>query len=270
MINYSNIIILLFSVFYNNAFILTPVNKINFINTKHINKNFNILMNKKIKKIKNNNNNSNNSLNNINNEVRSFYEILKKRSNNNNNNNNDTNNLNNTNDNFPSFYEFLKKRSINDNIVEKNFAINPTSKNLKLITSFITLQFAQTWVYEMIHINSFFPTFMYQDMHKMRDFSRVNISKKYFYIGYYPQYIDSNKGPYYIGAFELNPKEREFITHIIIQNPNHCVENIYDNEQIINFKKQLQALCNDATVFFKYSNLNNTTLKRYYYSWLYE
>ena len=257
MINYSNIIILLFSVFYNNAFILTPVNKINFAN----NKKFNILITNKIKKIKNNNNNSNNSLNNINNEVRSFYEILKKRS---------INNNTDINYEFPSFYEFLRKRSINNSIVRTNFAINPSSKNLKLITSFITLQFAQTWVYEMIHINSFFPTFMYQDMHKMRDFSRVNISKKYFYIGYYPPYIDSNKGPYYIGAFELNAKEREFITHIIIQNPNHCVENIYDNEQIINFKKQLEALCSDATVFFKYSNLNNTTLKRYYYSWLYE
>lgn len=263
MINYSNIIILLFSVFYNNAFILSPVNKINFAN----NKNFNILMNKKIKKIRNNNNNSNNSLNNINKEVRSFYEILRKRSINNNKSNN---NLTNINYDFPSFYEFLRKHSINNNIVEKNFAINPSSKNLKLITSFTTIQFAQTWVYEMIHLNSFFPTFMYQDMHKMRDFSRVNISKKYFYIGYYPPYIDSNKGPYYIGAFELNAKEREFITHIIIQNPNHCVENIYDNEQIINFKKQLEALCSDATVFFKYSNLNNTTLKRYYYSWLYE
>jgi hypothetical protein len=247
MIKYSNIIILLFSVFYNNAFIVTQVNKINLINRKHINKNFNILMNNKINKIINNNN-SNNSLNNINDE-------------------------------FPSFYKFLRKRSINNNIVEKNFAINPTSKNLKLITSFITLQFAQTWIYEMIHMNGFFPTFMYQDMYKMRDFSRVNISKQYFYIGYYPSYIDSNKGPYYIdsnkgpyyiGVFELNPKEREFITHIIIQNPNHCVENIYDNEQIINFKKQLEALCSDATVFFKYSNLNNTTLKRYYYSWLYE
>ena len=256
MINYSNIIILLFSVFYNNAFILTPVNKINFAN----NKKFNILITNKIKKIKNNNN-SNNSLNNINNEVRSFYEILRERS---------INNNTDINYEFPSFYEFLRKRSINNSIVRTNFAINPSSKNLKLITSFITLQIAQTWVYEMIHINSFFPTFMYQDMHKMRDFSRVNISKKYFYIGYYPPYIDSNKGPYYIGAFELNAKEREFITHIIIQNPNHCVENIYDNEQIINFKKQLEALCSDATVFFKYSNLNNTTLKRYYYSWLYE
>jgi hypothetical protein len=259
MLKYLNIIILLFSIFNNNAFILTHVNKINLINTKHIKKNFNILMNKKIKKIKNNN--SNNSQNNINNEVRSFYKMLKKRS---------INNNNDTDDEFPSFYEFLRKRSINNNIVKKNFAINPSSKNLKLITSFITLQFAQTWVYEMIHLNSFFPTFMYQDMHKMRDFSRVNISKQYFYISYYPPYIDSNKGPYYIAAFELNSKEREFITHIIIQNPNYCVENIYDNEQIINFKKQLEALCSDATVFFKYSNLNNTSLKRYYYSWLYE
>ena len=199
MIKYSNIIILLFSVFYNNAFILTQVNKINLINPKYINKNFNILLSNKMNKVKNNNNNNSNNSNN-NNNISSI------------------NSLNNINEEFPSFYEFLRKRSINNNIVKKNFAINPSSKNLKLITSFITLQFAQTWVYEMIHLNSFFPTFMYQDMHNMRDFSRVNISKQYFYIGYYPPFIDSNKGPYYIGAFELNSKEREFITHIIIQN----------------------------------------------------
>ena len=132
------------------------------------------------------------------------------------------------------------------------------------------MQWARTWIYEMIYIKSFFPTFMYQDMYKMFDFTCVNISKQYFYIGYYPPYIDLKKGPYYIGAFEVNSKEREFITYIIIQNPYYCAENIYDKENIINFKKELQALCSDATVFFKYSNLKNTTFNRYYYSWLYE
>jgi hypothetical protein len=107
-------------------------------------------------------------------------------------------------------------------------------------------------------------------MYKMCDFGSVNVSKRYFYIGYYPPTIDQKKGPYYIGAFEINPPEREFITRIIIQNPYHCVKNNYNKEHIMNFKKELQILCNEATVFLKYSNLKNTSLERYYYSWNYE
>ena len=121
----------------------------------------------------------------------------------------------------------------------------------------------------MVHISEFFPTFMYQDMYKMCDYGCVNVSKRFFYIGYYPSKIDQRKGPYYIGAFEINPKEREFITRIIIQNP-YCVENSYTKEDILNFKIELQALCNEASVFFKFSNLKNTSFERYYYSWLYE
>ena len=121
----------------------------------------------------------------------------------------------------------------------------------------------------MIHMNNFFPTFMYQDMYRMCDFGCVNVSKRYFYIGYYPPSFDSRKGPYYIGAFEVNPIEREFIARIIIQNPYYCSNNLYDKEKIINFRKELEALCHEATVNFKYSNLKNTPLERYYFSWLY-
>ena len=95
-------------------------------------------------------------------------------------------------------------------------------------------------------------------------------TKNYFYIGYYPESINAKQGPYYIGAFELVPKNREFIAHIIIQNPYHCADNMYDKEKIMNFKKELLALCSDATVFFKFSNLKSTSDERYYYSWLYE
>jgi hypothetical protein len=260
--NYNNILILLFYATCNNAFLLTHVNKIYFANTK--------LSNRKSKLL----------LNNINN-----------------NNINNTNNANNASaDIFPSFYEFLRMQNIKDDIIEdvetikadflnfkanlnetsetnklgKDFANKLNSKHLKLLTAFSAIQWARTWIYEMVHINAFFPTFMYQDMYKLCDYGSVNVSKRYFYIGYYPPLLDQRKGPYYIGAFEINPPEREFSARIIIQNPYYSVSNDYAKEHIINYKKELQALCVEATVFFKYSNLKNTSFERYYYSWLYE
>jgi hypothetical protein len=122
----------------------------------------------------------------------------------------------------------------------------------------------------MLHVPDFFPTFMFQDMFLLRDFGQKNNSKNYFYIGYYPSDINLKNGPFYIGAFELVPKMREFRTHILVQNPYYCTENVYDENKIKNFKKELMAMCNDATVFFKFSNLQNTSEQRYYYSWLYE
>jgi len=193
-------------------------------------------------------------------------------------NNDDT--INNTNDdNFPSFYEFIRQRNFKQtfntdfkkiNINSDKYIINPSSKDLKLLTPFSVSEWARTWIYEMTQVKDYFPPFMFNDMFRMRDFGVVNNSKHYFYIGYYPSFVDSSKGPYYIGAFELNAKSREFITHIIIQNPFHCAENFYDKEKIVNYKKELQALCNDSFVFFKYSNLKNTKNERYYFSWLYD
>ena len=200
--------------------------------------------------------------------------------------------------NFPSFYKFVREREIKEINEKKQYltkAINeskanylneenkqnqekieryedfePTSKDLKILSSFSSIEWTRTWMYEMLHVPDYFPTFMFQDMFLLRDFGQKNNSKNYFYIGYYPSDINLKNGPFYIGAFELVPKMREFRTHIIVQNPYYCVENIYDENKIKNFKKELMAMCNDATVFFKFSNLQNTSEQRYYYSWLYE
>ena len=202
--------------------------------------------------------------------------------------------LNSTNhpSNFPSFYKFLREREINElkakeeylqkrknKIVNKtNKTINveryeiiePTSKDLKLLSSLSTGEWMRTWIYEMVHVPDYFPTFMYQDMFRMREFSQKNNSKNYFYIGYYPMDVNLKHGPFYIGAFELVPSMREFRTFIIVQNPYHCADNIYDVNKIKDFKKELLALCSDSSVFFKFSNLQNTSDQRYFYSWLYE
>ena len=154
--------------------------------------------------------------------------------------------------------------------IERYEDFEPTSKDLKILSSFSAIEWTRTWMYEMLNVPDYFPTFMFQDMFLLRDFGQKNNSKNYFYIGYYPSDINLKNGPFYIGAFELVPKMREFRTHIIVQNPYYCVENIYDENKIKNFKKELMAMCNDATVFFKFSNLQNTSEQRYYYSWLYE
>ena len=270
--SYNNIIILLFYAVCNNAFLLTHVNKIYFANTKHANRKSKLLLNN----INNNNNNINNN-NNTNNASEnifpSFYDFLR------------TQNIQNYNEEEDEVEDvetikadFLKfKANLNEtsetsetNRLGKDFANKLNSKHLKLLTAFSAIQWARTWIYEMVHINEFFPTFMYQDMYKMCDYGSVNVSKRYFYIGYYPPLIDQRKGPYYIGAFEVNPQEREFVTRIIIQNPYFSLNNDYAKEHIINYKKELQALCVEATVFFKYASLKNTSFERYYYSWLYE
>ena len=193
------------------------------------------------------------------------------------------------NDNFPSFYKFLREREIkeikekdeylkksknNQNFLqqskEKYKDFEPTSKDLKLLSSFSTTEWMKTWLYEMIHVPDYFPTFMYQDMFRMREFGQKNTTKNYFYIGYYPIDANNKQGPYYIGAFELIPSLREFRTHVIIQNPYYCVEKIYDNKKIMNFKKELMALCNDSNIFFNFANLKHSNDQRYFYSWLYE
>lgn len=182
-------------------------------------------------------------------------------------------------DNFPSFYKFLKekeKRQLDEKNeflkkkVEKYENFEPTSKDLKLLTSFSAAEWCKTWIYEMVHVPDYFPTFMFQDMFRLRDFSQKNNTKHYFYIGYYPRDSNLKKGPYYIGAFELKPDIREFHTHIIIQNPFYCVDNNYDENRIKNFKKELINMTNDAFVFFKFNNLKDNSDVRYYYSWCYD
>jgi hypothetical protein len=145
----------------------------------------------------------------------------------------------------------------------------PLSKDLKMLTPESVIEWAKTWTYEMVHIPNQFPTFMFQDMFKMRDFANINSSQTYFYIGFFPKKVDLKQGPYFIGAFELAPTKREFLTHAIIQNPYYYNTN-YDKTKLVDFKKELLALCRDADVFLKFSNLKNTQNERYYYSWLYD
>ena len=283
MINNYNIIILCFNVVCNNAFMFTQVNKIYFANTIHSNRRRTILLNYQATNGNATNSNENNSNENntfISPQFPSFYEFLRMRSTNDNNIENDeysanieysenVDNIEHIKADFINFKDSIKDEIKNNND-DESFANILKSKNLKLLTSFSAIQWARSWVYEMVNIKELFPTFMYTDMYKMCEFGSVNVSKRYFYIGYYLPKIDQTKGPYYIGAFEVNPQEREFITRIIIQNPYYCVKNNYNKECIIDFKKELCALCVEANVFFKYSNLKNSDQERYYYSWLYE
>ena len=146
----------------------------------------------------------------------------------------------------------------------------PSSKDLKLLTPESSIEWAKTWTYEMIHQPNHFPTFMFHDMFKMRDFANINCSRSYFYIGFFPKTINLKQGPYFIGAFELQPKKRDFITHAIIQNPYYFTNNNFDTTKFVEFKRELEALCRDAGVFLRFSNLKHTKDERYYYSWLYD
>ena len=174
-------------------------------------------------------------------------------------------------DDFPSL-DYIKKQNINEEnsinyINSINYEKNNIHKDLIMITALSCIEWSKVWTYYMIHLPDCFPTFMYNDMAIMRDFARKNNSKQYLFIGYYPKTVDSKKGPFYIGAFEINPKKHELIAHIIIQNPIHVIDNNYDKEIITNFKIELEALSNDASVVFKFENLKSGGFERYYYSW---
>jgi hypothetical protein len=187
---------------------------------------------------------------------------------------------------FPSFEEFLKNKKAKDEeevlkyfkqaeekerrIRESYDNIEPTSKDLELLNNIATIEWAKNWIHDMVSYGDSFPKFMYQDMFLMRDFARENETKKYFYIGYFPSDTRLMHGPYYIGSFELIPELREFQTHLIIQNPNYMMEDVLDTHKIVHFKEELVKMTNDAMVFFKFSNLKNSSNERYYYSWLYE
>ena len=162
-----------------------------------------------------------------------------------------------------AYYSFDNKNK------EKYHSITPSSKDLQLLNNMIAVEWSKTWIYNMIHYTDTFPTFMYQDMFMIRDFAIINSSKQYFYIGYFPSDIRCIHGPYYIGAFELIPKLREFHTHLLVQNPNYMIENEYDENKIIDFKRELIKMSQDSLVFFKFNKLKKGSNDRYYYSWLY-
>ena len=202
------------------------------------------------------NNEENNEENYVENYITKFVENYEKKQN-----NNDTQNET---QNLTLTHKYLTTYSSYEKYIKQ-----PLSKDLKMLTSDTCREWAKTWTSEMTHDVTQFPTFMFHDMFKMRDFSTINCSRNYFYIGYFPKKLQPKQGPYFIGAFELRPHTREFLTHAIIQNP-HYYNNDYDKTKIVDFKKELLALCRDASVFLKFSHLKNSKNERYYYSWLYD
>ena len=50
--------------------------------------------------------------------------------------------------------------------IERYENFEPTSKDLKLLSSFSAIEWSRTWIYEMLHVPDYFPTFMFQDMFK--------------------------------------------------------------------------------------------------------
>ena len=274
MKNY-NIVFVFLNIVCANAFILTHNIQLSNKAKLYKNKRSNILM-------YNSTNNNSNS--------KSFYEFIKQRnitlnSNNIIENDNDKtdNSKNNADENYVENYitKFVDNYYKNNSHTEthnllrsynsyEKYIREPTSKDLKLLTPESSIEWAKTWSYEMIHQTNQFPTFMFQDMFKMRDFGSINCSQKYFYIGFFPKTVSLKNGPYFIGAFELQPHKRQFITHAIIQNPFFYSNTNFDSTKFVEFKKELQALCRDASVFLQFSNLKQTKDERYYFSWLYD
>jgi hypothetical protein len=273
--NYYNIILIFLNIICSNAFILTH----------------NVRLSNKAKLYKNKrsallicDNSDSNSTSDSTSNSKAFYEFIKQRNitlnviieeTNNKKNNIDENYVENYITNFvDNYYKNNSQTETHKLLTSYNsyekYIRESTSKDLKLLTSEASIEWAKTWTLDMIHQPNHFPTFMFQDMFKMREFGSINSSRTYFYIGFFPKTLNLKHGPYYIGAFELQPNKRHFITHAIIQNPYYYSNNNFDTTKFVEFKRELLALCRDASVFLQFSNLKNTKDERYYFSWLYD
>jgi hypothetical protein len=277
--NYYNIILIFLNIICSNAFILTH----------------NVCLSNKAKLYKNkrsallicDNSDSNSTSDSTSDDTsnsKSFYEFIKQRNitlnviieeTNNKKNNIDENYVENYITNFVDNYYKNNSQTETHKLLTsyssyEKYIRESTSKDLKLLTSEASIEWAKTWTLDMIHQPNHFPTFMFQDMFKMRDFGSINSSQTYFYIGFFPKTLNLKHGPYYVGAFELQPGKRHFITHAIIQNPYYYSNNNFDTTKFVEFKRELLALCRDASVFLQFSNLKNTKDERYYFSWLYD
>ena len=273
--NYYNIILIFLNIICSNAFILTH----------------NVRLSNKAKLYKNKrsallicDNSDSNSTSDSNSNSKSFYEFIKQRNitlnviieeTHNKKNNIDENYVENYITNFVDNYYKNNSQTETHKLLTsyssyEKYIRESTSKDLKLLTSEASIEWAKTWTLDMIHQPNHFPTFMFQDMFKMREFGSINSSRTYFYIGFFPKTLNLKHGPYYVGAFELQPGKRHFITHEIIQNPYYYSNNNFDSAKFVEFKRELLALCRDASVFLQFSNLKNTKDERYYFSWLYD
>jgi hypothetical protein len=89
----------------------------------------------------------------------------------------------------------------------------PLSKDLKMLTPDSTREWAKTWTFEMIHEANQFPTFMFHDMFKMRDFFTINSSRNYFYIGFFPKNIELGQWVNSVGQYYDHFQDNEIYQH---------------------------------------------------------
>ena len=187
---------------------------------------------------------------------------------------------------FPSFNKFLENRNKKENEITRVYfekadrkaneieedIRNPHSKDLKLLTYYETIEYSKEWIYNMIHNgpSDSFPKFIYDNIYDMREFCEHNQSREYFYVSYVPD--NAPHGPYFIGAFELVPNERELNTYLIMQNPKYIIsDKDIDINRFINYKKEILRMTYEANVFLKFNRLNQSpACERYYLSWLFE
>lgn len=163
---------------------------------------------------------------------------------------------------------FLNNQETNNNQENKedNLVIFKTNQ-LSLLNNIATAEWSRTWIYDMVNINNeSFPQYMYKDMFTMRNYCSNNEKNIDFYIGFFPTLRKCNNGPYYIGAFKLNPQSKIFSSKLIIQNPNYLDD---DQSFLKEFKNILKVMCKRAGAVFHYSDLKNIQNKRYYMAWKY-
>ena len=96
----------------------------------------------------------------------------------------------------------------------------PSGGELKLLTHMNAENWAYNWIMYISNENTeTFDDHFYMDYFNMRGMSNVFTNSNYFYLGFFPDDINCNHGPKYIGLFELQHSKRIFNTKMIIENP---------------------------------------------------
>ena len=160
-----------------------------------------------------------------------------------------------------------KEKDKQQNEDDKTIDLFETNQ-ITLLNSVVTQEWAKKWIYDMVQEqNNVYQQYMYKDMFLIREYCDKNNKNKDFYIGFFPTIRKCNYGPYYIGAFKLNPLTKIFSCKHIIQNPNYI-----DDEKtfFIEFKINVKIVSKKAGATFDFTELKNLENKRYYMAWKYD
>lgn len=175
--------------------------------------------------------------------------------------------------------KYIKNEILNemDDIIDKNIISNQNKINennkinekklfqIQLLNNINTINWTRKWIYDMVKINYTFPFYMYNDIFIMRDLCSYNKNKTDFYIGFYPENIICNEGPYYIIYCKLNVELKIIFIYTIVQNPNYYNDHkTYFKE----LKKTIIIMCDKSNVTFNYNKLKKNNY-RYWISWNY-